>query len=275
MTKDELLKMAEELYQEAFDTNSYYLIMKQYGQNYKEYESASQLSPAFYQIVFNALQNACFMELAKLYDKSNDVFNIGVLIRECQESISLFSEYSRIVKEKFEGQEYIFQIPYQHELKSEEECFFKDQVRNQREILKLFNVPSADTSPIRVDLKFSEFLYLYYKRFCALKKKQENLRVQRNKIYAHNDRVKLSGIDDLLKKNPVCYADIQELADFALDVTRLIIGCLTGVYKPDKYVNIEDWKNTLRTAELGLKYRNYNIEQKMKEFQKQLSSQKE
>ena len=79
----------------------------------------------------------------------------------------------------------------------------------------------------------------------------------------------------MLKKNPVRYADVQELIDFALDVTRLIIGCLTGICKPDKYVNIEDWKNTLRTAELGLQYQNYDIEQQKKEFREQLSSQKE
>jgi len=275
LTKDEILKMAEKLYQEAFDANSYYLIMKQYGQNYNDYESEVQLSPAFYQTIFNALQNACFMELAKLYDKSNDVFSIGVLIKGCQESISLFSEYRRTLKEEFEGQEYTSQIPYQHELKPEEECFFKEQVRSQREILRLFDMTSANMSPIRVDLKFSEFLDLYYKRFCALSKKQKNLRVQRNKIYAHNDMDKLSDVDEILKKNPICYADIQELTDFALDVTRLIIGCLTGICKPDKYVNIEDWKNTLRTAELGLKYQDYDIEQRMKEFREQLSSQKE
>jgi len=275
LNKAELQKMAEELYQEAFDANSYYLIIKQYEQNYKEYESASRLSPAFYQIVFNALQNACFMELAKLYDKSNGAFSVGLLIKECKNNLSIFPEYRAIEENEIDGQKYTFQIPYQHELKPEEECFFKEQVRNQREILRLCDMPSAESSPIRVDLKFSEYLDLYYKRFCALSKKQENLRVQRNKIYAHNDVDKLSDVDEILKKNPICYADIQELTNFALDVTKLIIGCLTGICKPDKYVNIEDWKNTLRTAELGLKYQDYDIEQKMKEFREQLSSQKE
>lgn len=150
MTKDEILKMTEELYQEAFDANSYYLIMKQYGSNYKEYESASRLSPAFYQIVFNALQNACFMELAKLYEKSNDVFSIGSLVKECENNLSLFPEYRAIEEYEFDGQKYTFQIPYQHELRKEEECFFKNQVKSQREILKLLDVPLADISPVTV-----------------------------------------------------------------------------------------------------------------------------
>ena len=166
LTKDEILKMAEELYQEAFDANSYYLIMKQYGQNYNDYESAFRLSPAFYQIVFNALQNACFMELAKLYDKSNDVFSIGSLIEECEKNLSLFPEYREIKVDEFDGQKHISKIPYQHELKKTEECFYKDQVESQREILRLCDVPSADTAPVTVDLTFSELLDLYHLRFC-------------------------------------------------------------------------------------------------------------
>lgn len=273
--KDELQKMAEELYKEAFDANAYYLIMKQYRENLEKYESEVQLSPAFYQIVFNALQNACFMEFAKLYDKSKGVFSVGLLIKESQENLPLFPEYRLIIEDEIDGQKYTSQIPYQHELRPEEECFFKDQVKSQREILQLFDTPSTDTSPVTINLKFSELLDLYYKRFCSLSKKQENLRVQRNKIYAHNDIDKLSDIDKVLKKNPIFYADIQELIDFALDVTRLVIGCLTGVYQPDKYANIDDWKNTMRIAELGLKYQEYDTEQKMKECQEQIRFQEE
>lgn len=274
VTRDNILKMAEELYQEAFDANAYFLIMKQYGENFKKYESEVRLSPSFYQTVFNALKNACFMELAKLYEKSNDVFSIGYLIKECENNLSLFPEYRAIEECEFDGQKYTFQIPYQHELRKEE-CFFKNQVKSQREILKLLDVPSADISPVTVELKFPELLELYHKRFHSLSKKQENLRVQRNKIYAHNDMVELSGIDDLLKKNPVYYTDIQELIVFALDVTKLIIACLTDVCKADSYRNIDDWENTLRLAELGVKYQAYDHEQKMKEFREHLSSQRE
>lgn len=274
MTKEEILKMAEELYQEAFDANSYYLLMTQFGDNSKKYNSEFHLSPAFYSVVFNALQSACFMEIAKLFEKDKKVFSIGSLVKECKNNLSFFPEYRAIKEYEFDGQKYTFQIPYQHTLKPNEECFFKDIVNSQREIFKLFNVNSTDKSPVMVNLKFPEFLELYYKRFCGLSKKMENIRVQRNKIYAHNDTVKLSGSENILKKNPVYYADLRELIDFALDATKLIIACLTDVCRADSYNNINDWENTLMFAKLGLKYRDYDNEQQMKEFKEQLRSQK-
>lgn len=273
MTRDDILKMAEKLYQEAFNANAYYIIMKQYQENYKKYDTEMRLSPAFYHTVYNALQVACFMELAKLYDKSSDVFCIGSLIKESKNNLSLFPEYRLIEEREIDGQKYTFHIPYQHELKKEEERFFEAQIKSQREILKLFDTQSTATFPIRVDLKFSEFLELYYKRFCGLSVKLENIRVQRNKIYAHNDPAQILDFDEIVMKSPVYYADLEELVDYALDVTRLIIACLTGVCRAESYHNINDWEATLMLAGLGLKYQDYDHEQKMKEFEEQLRSQ--
>ena len=39
MDKEQLIKLAEELYQEAFDANAYFLIMQQYREMQKEYLS--------------------------------------------------------------------------------------------------------------------------------------------------------------------------------------------------------------------------------------------
>lgn len=273
MKGDDILKKAEKLYQEAFNANAYYIILKQYQENSEKYNAEMRLSPAFYHTVYNALQVACFMELAKLYDTSRDVFCIGSLIKECKNSLSLFPEYRAIEDYEIGGQKYTFHIPYQHELRKEEECFFEDQVKSQREILKLFDVHSTDELPVRVDLKFPEFLELYYKRFCGLRRKLENIRVQRNKIYAHNDPAQVFDYDEIIERNPVYYSDLKELIDFGLDVTKLIIACLTDICRADSYHNINDWEATLKFAELGLKYKDYDHELEMKEFEKQLRSQ--
>ena len=39
MDKEQLIKLAEELYQEAFDANAYFFIMQQYREMQKEYLS--------------------------------------------------------------------------------------------------------------------------------------------------------------------------------------------------------------------------------------------
>ena len=67
MDKEKLIKLAEDLYQSAFDANAYYAIMMQYREMSKKYNDEMNLSPAFYQVVYGALQKACFMEIAKLY----------------------------------------------------------------------------------------------------------------------------------------------------------------------------------------------------------------
>lgn len=76
MDKEKLIKLAKELQQGVFDANAYFLIMKQYKENRLEYSQEMQLSPAFYNIVYQALQKACFMEIAKLYDKSRNVISV-------------------------------------------------------------------------------------------------------------------------------------------------------------------------------------------------------
>lgn len=271
MDKDELIKLAEGLHQEAFDANAYFMIMQQYKENRIEYTQEMQLSPAFYSIIYQALQKACFIEIAKLYDKTQRVVNVGSLIQFCKENLSLFPEYRKNIEYEEGGRKYTFKIPYQHHLKPTEECFLKEKVQSQREILRIFDVPSANTIPIQVDLTFQELLELYQKRFCSLSKMQENIRMQRNKIYAHNDKESLLDEDIVINNNPVFYKDIQELIDFALDITQMILGILTNKIQARKYSNVDDWAGTLMLARLGLKYQEYDREQREKAIRSKLN----
>ena len=270
LEKADLVKIAEELHQEAFDANSYYLIMLQYRDFQKKYGSEMRLSPAFYQVVYGALMKACFMEIAKLYDSSSKVVSVGYMLDLCRNNINLFPEYRDTWIVEDNGTKYSFPVPYQHHLKPEEECFFRQQVESQRRVFEVFDVPSPDTVPVSVDLTFPAFLDLYLKRFRSLSKKQENIRKQRNTIYAHNDEERIKDIDSITKKYPISYPDIKELIDFALDCTGLIIGSLTDVCKATQYSNINDWEGTLMLAKLGLKYQEYDQHQTEKAFMDEL-----
>lgn len=266
MDKEMLTRYARELYQGAFDANQYFLLMQQYKQHRQNYLAEIQLSPVFYGVVYGALQKACFMEIAKLYDQSSDVVSIDFLLKECQENISLFPEYRNHFTIKDDGKEYSFPIPYQHQLRPEEERFFKDRVESQRAIFEILHMPESETAPVTIDLTFQEFLELYRKRFHSLKKKRLYVHVQRNKIYAHNDQKRVKDIDSVLNNNPITYSDIQELIDFALDCSGLILGILTGEENVTQYADINDWDNTLWVAQLGLKYQEYDLKQKLEGF---------
>lgn len=275
MEKEQIVKLAEELHREAFDANSYYLIMKQYTQSRVMYKEAMSLSPAFYSIVYDALQKACFMEIAKLYDKSKDTVTIGSLLKTCVDNKDYFSEYRETIEVEDNGVHYQFQAKYQHWLKPEEERFFADEVRNQRQILKIFGVEDADGNLVQVDLTFSEFIELLQKRFRSLSKKQDAITVQRNKIYAHNDGDRMLDEDSVLKKYPLFYSDLQELIDFALEVTGFVLGVLTGEGKASQYSNIDDWEGTLMLSEKGLKYQKIEMEQMMRPISAEQNSVKE
>ena len=51
MDKEKLIKLAEDLYQSAFDANAYYAIMMQYREMSKKYNNEMNLSSAFYQLL--------------------------------------------------------------------------------------------------------------------------------------------------------------------------------------------------------------------------------
>ena len=130
MDKETLIKIAEELHHGAFDANAYYLILQQYRKNQREYAEEMKMSPAFYQTIHGALMKACFMEIAKLYDSSNGVVSIGTLLAKCAENQDLFPEYRETMTVEHDGTAFSYQIPYQHQLKPQEERFFKAQVES-------------------------------------------------------------------------------------------------------------------------------------------------
>lgn len=134
MEKENLIKLAEHLYQSALDANAYYAIMMQYRELRKKYEDEMKISPAFYQVVYGTLQKACFMEVAKLYD-ATDV-SMKQLLQCCRDNRALFPEYRDIVMVKEDDREYFFQVPYQYYLNPTEECFFENEVKIQRELWK-------------------------------------------------------------------------------------------------------------------------------------------
>lgn len=269
MDRTTLIKIAKDLHREVLDAKSYYLIMQQYQKNQHDYEKEMEISPTFYKTVYKALMKACFMEIAKLYDKSNDAISIGFLLAECKENQSFFPEYKKTITVEYDGITCSYQIHYQHLIKPHEECFFKDLLKKNRELLAALDIPDAENNvPPQVNLTFLEILELYQKRFNGLSKKRKNIQMQRNKFYAHNDKKRIVSNENLLDHYCISYSDVQELIDFALDCTELILGVLIDVNHVLQHAkNTGDWESTLMLTRLGLKYREYDLRQEEKAFE--------
>lgn len=266
MEKDDIIKIAKELYERALDANSYYAIIIQYSKLRKDYEEEMQLSPAFYNMTLSALQKACFMELAKLFEASNEVVSIQGLLKCCNENKMYFSEYREEKKEKIGDEERIEKTPYQHCLQPSEECLFKGKAVEQREIAKNLDISDVEHITIKADMTFSEKIDFYWKCISSYKKKIDNIRIQRNKFYAHNDKMYLLSNKSVWKVNPVEYEDIKILIDFALECTIFILELLTDIVYTTEYTNIDDLEGTLMLVKKGLKYQNIEINKQLNKY---------
>lgn len=200
----------------------------------------------------------CFMELAKLYD--NNGISLGTLLSACKENETIFPEYREKIEYVIDGETYTSEVPYQHKLRPSEEIFFKEEVEAQRILYGIFSDEDVSKIPVQKDFTFSELLDLYHMRFNSLSKKKENLRVQRNKIYAHNDEDNRFNNKLVLQQYPISFPDVKELIGFALDVTRMVIGILTDVSRPEAYSNMDDFEYMIEFVEKGMELQKKEIE---------------
>ena len=158
MDKETLIRIAEELHQGAFDAKAYYLIMQQYRKNQHNYAEEMKVSPAFYHTVYDALMKACFVEIAKLYDSSNGVVSIGTLLAKCEENQDLFPKYRETLTVDHDGTTFSYPVPYQHQLKPQEECFFKNRVEADRKLFAAADNPVAGCSWKLSEISQNEFV---------------------------------------------------------------------------------------------------------------------
>lgn len=262
MEKDELIQIVKELHQEALHAASYLSIMKQYRIAREKYAEAACLSPAFYAFVYTALQKACIMEVAKLFEKDGSAAGMGFVLDRCRENPDWFPEYRKSIEISDGEDKLIHKIPYRRHLKPSEERFFEKEVEIQRIFQKIMG---CEDSQICVNLTFVQLLELYQKNISALSKTITSIREQRNKIYAHNDKNGLLKVDQIMKKNPISYDDLGNLIELALDILGVVHEVLTGKGLPSKYSNIDDWDITLQMVELGLKYKEYDLQKTQEE----------
>ena len=250
--KEEIMSIAEGLWQQALNANSYYLIIKQYNYFFKDYEDEISMSSAFYSVAYLAMQDALFMELSKLYDKTSGVINLRCLLKLCEEYKHL-PEY----REFPDKNGTIVNAPYIHRIKAGEEWYFKAYIEQEKKFQALFG--NSHTNEISKEMSASEYMNFLGKQYNSMNAITEKLTRQRNKIYAHNDGKLKFNVKECLENNPLRFSDIQTLIDYAFDVTRFVIGALTGIEKATEYSNIDDWKGTLDYVKLGIKYRDREI----------------
>ena len=256
MEKDELIQLSKNLMMEVLYARSYKDILDQYKVNRTEYKREINLSPAFYSISEMALVESLSMRLARLYDIDDKSAGLGYLMELAEIHKDYFPKDRGLLFFGDEDEEYRFVIPLQHTLRECEKCYFKERVEKEEAFLKLFSdVNSNNSQNVTIEVTIEELLDMYHKRFASIQTICKNLREQRNKIYAHNDREVNFNPETLYRKNPLSYQDIDSLLVFAEDYTAFCYEYLSGNYAALGFKNIDDWKNTLHCVQKGLDFK--------------------
>ena len=252
LDKDQIIHWATNIYEEALTASSYFEIINQYHKNVQKYNDEMNYSPAFYHIVYQALIEGLFMNLAKIYDSDKEALTLRTLLSEMK-TISI-DNFSEAVAESYKLSGHKFQ----HRLKPEEECFYKNEVSEKHSIC---NTLKIDYTFTEVDLSYDELLLFYTKKLHSINPSVQNLINQRNKVFAHNDRVTNFQFDKIYERSPIKKDDAIALITVALDVSCFCIEILTGTSKAREYSNINDWESSLEMIKLGAKYDDMDLQE--------------
>lgn len=213
---NELEKISDSFVKTSMDVNHYFLVYKQYSDNYheSEYLETIRLSPAFYGVVQSALFEALFVTLGRIYDSQD------------KRSISIKNLYDFVLQNK-------------QEITSIAKWGIYD------------NIPEELKKAFSKEKYFDEQLEKYGERYSELEPTIKKMRNSRNKLFAHNNKDIIMNDNGEFKSSQLTVQEVVKLINFSLEFSRMLVGYLTDVSKPEKAINIDDWNNTLFYAKQG------------------------
>ena len=243
----DLVECCDFLYQQAFYANTELAILFDLKKLPGEYEREVICAPCFFSCARIALADSCFMNCARLFDRDGNV-TIGALLKMCASASVEIDARACDVYGKRSGIDGCKSI--KHALARDEERFYFRDVERQRRIDNLFGDNRGDA--VYVCMSAVELVELWQKRYNSLSKLTGRLRTQRNKVFAHNDAVSLD-YESFASMFPLTFGELQQLIDFALDVTIGTLAAVAGDNRPRLPINVEDLRGLLNCVDTGMK----------------------
>lgn len=237
MTKNEILHLANGLYDEVLLAQTYFSFIKQFNEfkSSNKYNSEINISPCFYQISYGAWLRALVMELAKMYD-SEKKYNTLKTLQEALKDINPEEDFFGSNLEMFLGNNKLVYFPI-------EPSDLKIVPKQYGALYEMF--VNEEIKVIHLQIPYEECVKFFNKKWCSISKEREKLRQHRNQVFAHNGFEANFDFEHVNKDYPLHYSDIECLINYAMIITRFTIGMLTDVSKPEQYSNYNDWENTL------------------------------
>ena len=226
--KEELIQYAEFCHERAMRANQFWLTIQQFQTFYHAdtYQKEIDVSPCFYTVVFNALNNSLILELAKLYDEITKSIQLKGLLQKIRESIARFPKEREI---------------FVHNIISSENEELHNNALNEPFCCKIPLCPEDELNKLGKRLKEAKHI-------------SERLRQLRINIYAHSDSSILENYEQILKENSLGSAEIETLITLAFDISDFVLVRLTGNYIKREYINSGDLEKSLRFVRYGKEY---------------------
>ena len=266
--KDRFLAIANGIFDGAYLTNCFLDLLEQLQSGFENYREEMKYSAGFYNYTYLSLITSITMELAKIYEKDGKSLTINHLI-------NLFRDNADQFPQRFEGtindggETISISFPYKHTfspkeidlLRGKEDSLANRVLAEEKALKQIEGLVSDNSLPltVSVDMSLQDYALLYRYKLKALSTARNNLSIQRNKLYAHNDASICFDFTTIQNAFPLTYDDIKNLTDFALEVSQRMIAFCTKVVKAGKPINLRCLDNTLELVRVGAKYQGQYI----------------
>lgn len=220
MEKQELIDIVESFRYRVKMAACYRHLYREYFDNFTTFSDGINKTPAFWFFTTRAYVHAMMIDLSKLYDNASNVYGVKHLLELCEKNQSLFEE-----KKLPDGERY-----------------FTDE--EMAEFFAAFD--GEETAPCTDNRHFLDILTEKYNQ----KSQQINsLRLQRNKLWAHNDCQNFLDPSAYEEEKLLTWADIDDLINLLVDISNTLLNHLgkevSGIYP----ANIDDIQIVMDTMQ--------------------------
>ena len=227
MDKETIIKIVDKILVEIAFLNSsvtIYKIIYDYSINEKYKKIYEEISPLFFSFTSDIYRYRILMGIGRLYDRNNDTYSLYEIINICEQNKKIFP--------------------------TERKREFINAVNEKDEIIYKYDIESV------LNEAKSKMNY------CS--KQIENLRILRNKSYAHNDKKYFNNQIELIEKYTFDWEDGDKLLKTAGEICNDILLILKNETVHTEYLYSDDLEKLLRKARVGELYWSQYIEDYLK-----------
>lgn len=210
MEKRELIDVVESFRYRVKAVACYRKLYQEYCNAYPKYHEAINVCPAFWTFTIRAYLHSMMIDLCKLYDADKKVYGVFHLLDVCKQNISLFAEPKLL-----DGERYATEA-------------------EAREFFQSFDDTVGGTEIT------NSFLDNLEAECNNRSEKIDNLRLQRNKLWAHNDCKHFLNPSEYEMEKLLTWTDIDDLIGLLVDISNTLLRHLgkgsTGILP----ANIDD-----------------------------------